>query len=326
MAIFLAVGLRLAGAPVLAESRSAGNTAGAFDPGRAGFQVHYKDEISPYTVNAVFLMPGEVLRLEVPGEDSGGFTFEYEDGEGGVDSSGKLTSAGPRSWKWRAPDSAGVYPLELSRADGEAVRFNAFVMVPATETKEGYLHGYHIGEYPPPIKKTEFYQAPRGFIKADAAAAQALVSPHFKLGQFFCKQTPDLPAFLILRERLLLKLEILLEKANEAGFPCNTFHVMSGYRTPYYNRLIGNVKLSAHQFGGAADIFIDVDPEDGEMDDLNRDGKIDQADSDILIALVDALSRNETFLPYLGGLGRYDKTRSHGPFVHVDVRGFRALW
>ncbi|MEO7424616.1 MAG: hypothetical protein ABI036_05470 [Fibrobacteria bacterium] len=319
--------LALALALACSGSLAAGiGKAAPFDPGQAGFQVRYKDETSPYKMNAVFLMPGEVLRLEVPGEDTGAFSLEYVDGDAGVDTSWMISAQGPRSWWWHAPDSAGLYTLEVLRAGGDTVRFNAFVMVPSGEMKSGYLRGYHIGDYPPPIKKTEFYLAPKGFIKVDAEAAQAYVSPHFRLSQFICKQAPDLPAFLVLRERLLLKLEILLAKANEAGFACSTFHVMSGYRTPFYNRLIGNVKLSAHQFGGAADIFIDNDPEDGNMDDLNGDGKSDQGDADMLIALLDALSRNETFIPYLGGMGRYDKTPNHGPFVHVDVRGFRAFW
>jgi uncharacterized protein YcbK (DUF882 family) len=101
---------------------------------------------------------------------------------------------------------------------------------------------------------------------------------------------------------------------------------MSGYRTPFYNKRIGNVKHSAHQYGGAADIFIDAKPEDGEMDDLNGDGKSDEGDSQLLFDLVDKMSLNEFFLPYLGGIGKYSKSASHGAFVHVDVRGFRAIW
>ncbi len=302
--------------------------ARAFDPGKADFQVRYKEEISPYRINAVFLMPGEVLRLDIPEADSGRFQFEFDAGRGGIDTTGRLMRSGPRSWKWKAPDTTGFSQLRLIREPGgDTVGFNAFTMVPAAEMKGEYLRGYRIGEYPPlPAGKTGFYRPPPGFVKLDAVSAQAMVSPHFRLGQFACKQSADLPAYLVLKERLLLKLEILLETANDAGFACDTFHIMSGYRTPFYNRLLGNVKLSAHQFGGAADIFIDADPEDGEMDDLNGDGKIDAADSDLLINLVDALSRNETFIPYLGGIGRYDRNQSHGPFVHVDVRGFRALW
>jgi len=213
------------------------------------------------------------------------------------------------------------------RAARDTVLFNAFVMVPISEMQGEYLRGYHIGAYPhSPLKGLDFYRVPKGFIKMDLGSARRAISPHFRLGQFVCKQSAALPAYLFLKERLILKLELALEKANRAGYACSTFHVMSGYRTPFYNRLIGNVKHSAHQFGGAADIFIDANPADGKWTILNGDGKSDGADSGLLFDLVDAMSLNEFFLPYLGGIGKYSKNQSHGAFVHVDVRGFRAIW
>jgi hypothetical protein len=299
-----------------------------FDPGRAGFTLRYGRETSPYKVNAVFLMPGEALSLETKDADSGRFRIDPEPSDTPYDTAGRMESTGPNGWKWRAPDSAGLYTLRVSREGGsDTIRLNAFVMVPASEMKGEYLRGYHIGKYPSaPLKRLDFYKPPDGFVKVDARTAQARLSPHFRLGQFVCKQTQDLPAYLVLKERLVLKLELVLEKANQAGYACSTFHVMSGYRTPYYNKRIGNVKHSAHQFGGAADIFIDAKPEDGEIDDLNGDGKSDEGDSGLLFDLVDNLSLNEFFLPYLGGIGKYSKNSSHGAFVHVDVRGFRAIW
>ena len=101
---------------------------------------------------------------------------------------------------------------------------------------------------------------------------------------------------------------------------------MSGYRTPFYNRAIGNVKYSRHLWGGAADIFIDEDPKDGTMDDLNRDGIINYKDAAVLYDIVDDLYGKPFYRIFMGGLGRYKKTANHGPFVHVDVRGFRARW
>jgi hypothetical protein len=200
-------------------------------------------------------------------------------------------------------------------------------MVPASAMKDGAIQGYRIGAYPKArLRGLDFYTPPRGFIRLDSASAAARISPHFRLGQFACKQSSRLPAYLLIKERLVLKLELVLEKANQDGYACETFHVMSGYRTPFYNKLIGNVKQSAHQFGGAADIFIDNDPMDGEMDDLNHDGRSDGDDSELLFKLVDAMSLNEFYLPYLGGIGKYSKNESHGAFVHVDVRGFRAIW
>jgi hypothetical protein len=291
----------------------------AFEPGRLGFSVAYKEESSRYRVNAVFLLPGETFDLKVESNDTGAFVLE--------DPALRARQAGPRQWAWTAPDSSGLYPLRISRASGDTMLVNAFVMVPASEMQGEYLRGYHIGKYPKtPLRGLAFYGRPRGFIRLDSATLGASVSPHFRLAQFVCKQTSALPAYLVLKERLILKLELILEKANEAGWACETFHVMSGYRTPFYNHLIGNVKLSAHQFGGAADIFIDSDPEDGEMDDLNGDGRNDGGDSELLFKLVDEMSLNEFYLPFIGGIGKYSKNESHGAFVHVDVRGFRAIW
>jgi hypothetical protein len=312
--------------------------AGAFDAGRAGFTIKYKDETSPYRVCAVFLMPGEILEIKIAGHERGRFRLDLpanaradtsrpaEPDTGAGSSSGSLS--GSLSWTWKAPDSAGLYPLRVSRdSSRDTILLNAFVMVPASEIKDGYLRGYHIGDYPKSLLKgLEFYRPPQGFVRVDRETVNAKLSPHFTLGQFLCKQSAALPAFLLIKERLVLKLELVLEKTNEEGYACETFHVMSGYRTPFYNRLIGNVKFSAHQFGGAADIFIDASPKDGEMDDLNRDGRQDGEDSELLFNLVDRMSVNEYFLPYLGGIGKYSKNRSHGAFVHVDVRGFRAVW
>ncbi len=101
---------------------------------------------------------------------------------------------------------------------------------------------------------------------------------------------------------------------------------MSGYRTPYYNNAIGNVKYSRHIYGGAVDIFIDENPKDDMMDDLNQDGKIDYRDAAVIYRIIDELYGKKFYDPFLGGLARYKKTNNHGPFVHVDVRGRRARW
>jgi hypothetical protein len=131
---------------------------------------------------------------------------------------------------------------------------------------------------------------------------------------------------MVLREKLLLKLELILANVNELGYQCHTFNILSGYRTPYYNKTIGNVTYSRHMWGGAADIFIDENPRDDIMDDLNRDGKIDWRDAKILYDIIDDMSWEAFFEPFVGGLARYKKTLTHGPFIHVDVRGRRTRW
>jgi hypothetical protein len=204
---------------------------------------------------------------------------------------------------------------------------NVFVMVPADNVKGEYLGEYRIGKYPKEAYKgLDIYTPPRGFVKVTQGNSRTLISPHFRLSQFVCKQEGGFPKYVVLREELLLKLELILTRANEAGIHCSTFTVMSGYRTPFYNRSIGNVKYSRHLWGGAADIFVDENPRDDLMDDLNGDGVINWRDAAVIYDIIDGLYGKRVYEPYIGGLARYRKTASHGPFVHVDVRGFRARW
>ena len=130
---------------------------------------------------------------------------------------------------------------------------------------------------------------------------------------------------MLIRERLLLKLEYLLEKVNEKGHEVNTFGFISGYRTPYYNALIKNVPYSRHVYGGAADIYIDQD-NDGSMDDLNQDGTINEHDVQIFYKIVDSEYEKASYSKYKGGLGFYRKNGRHNGFIHVDVRGWKARW
>lgn len=151
------------------------------------------------------------------------------------------------------------------------------------------------------------------------------VSPHFTLGQFLCKQESQYPKYIVLQESLLILLEALLGAVREAGYPVATFGVISGYRTPYYNKRIGNVANSRHVYGDAMDFFVDVDG-DGLMDDLNGDGRKNREDIDLLYEIVEAFLRRPENKVLVGGVGRYYQSAHHGGFIHVDSRGYRARW
>lgn len=200
-------------------------------------------------------------------------------------------------------------------------------MVPFSQIEDECLKDFRIGRYPSkPLKGLSIYEPPGGFIEITEENQETLIAPHFRIRQFLCKQECGCPKYLVLRERLLLKLERILEEFNRRGYCCQTLHIMSGYRTPYYNKLIGNVAYSRHLWGGAVDFFIDEDPRDEMMDDLNGDGRINFKDATILSDIIEDISQKPWYSRFPGGLGWYRKTASHGPFVHVDVRGHRARW
>jgi hypothetical protein len=298
-----------------------GHPAAGYSPERAGFSVKFKDEISPYRVMGVFVLPGELLTLEAQ-DPLKKHQYEFRS------SAGETNQIASNKWRWQAPGKTGLYPLKIIHVPSrDSVILNVFVMIPRDKSNEEYLNGYRIGKYPTiPFRQLPVYKPPKGFIEVTKENQETLVSPHFKLKQFLCKQAGNYPKYLVLRERLLLKLELILEKANEKGYGCETFSVLSGYRTPYYNKMVKSVQYSRHIYGGAADIFIDENPKDGMMDDLNLDGKIDYQDAGVLYDMIEAMRSKPWYSLFIGGLGKYRRTTSHGPFVHVDERGFRARW
>ena len=294
----------------------------AFVADRLSFSVRVKDEVSSHRVLGVFVAPGEELEIEVLDGSQSPIGYRLEVTAGSVD--GGTTGR----WTWHTPAAKGLHPLRIVRAGSrEVMILNVFVTVPYQKLEGEQLSGYRIGSYPQmPFRGLSIYLPPPGFVEVTSENRTVPVSPHFTLGQFVCKQAGGYPKYVVLRERLLLKLELLLERMNEQGYAAETFHVMSGYRTPSYNKGIGNVKYSRHIYGDAADIFIDERPRDGMMDDLNGDGSIDAADADILRDTVEEMVPKPWYEPFIGGLGRYQKKSHRGPFVHVDTRGFRARW
>jgi Peptidase M15 len=293
-----------------------GNTADR----RAGFELRAGGEPIPFDVMAAFVLPGEELPLAVTSADS---SFEV----GGE--AGELRATGPNLWTWRAPLTPGAYPVRVAREDGSAaVTLNVFVMVPYDRMEKGVLGGYRIGAYPQRWKPgLAGYDRPRGFVEVNAATEGVQVAPHFTLGQFVCKEGKGFPKYLVLRPTLLVKLERLLEVAKDHGMQASTFRLMSAYRTPVYNRGIGNTTtFSRHQYGDAADIFVDEFPADGVMDDLNRDGRGDRGDARLLSSWAEEIDRAPGDDALVGGLSAYGSTEAHGPFVHVDARGYPARW
>lgn len=268
-------------------------------------------------VSAVTVLPGERLELDVP------------PGSTVVHGGGTATKVGEDRFEWIAPGEPGAHALSITgpaEAGGGEVRLNLLVARPADEIVDGVLNGYRIGAYrETPLRGDPAYLPPRGFIEVSEEDHDILVAPHFTLGEFLCKQEGD-PKYVVLSSPLLIKLEMILEAVNQGGIPARGLTVMSGYRTPFYNRSIGNTTdYSRHLFGDAADIYVDEDG-DGDMDDLNGDGVSGLADARILAGVVERLARSGHPQYRAGGIASYRPTGAHRGFVHVDARGQRARW
>lgn len=294
----------------------------SFDPGKAEISTKINDTIVPYREFAFFVMPFAELSFEVVEQKVKKkivLTDEHHQLVAGVENN---------RWNWNAPGKPGLYQFRFRESTGGLLqKINIFVMVPYSDLKGEYLNGYRIGTYPNSLfRNLAIYKPPSGFIEVTAENSKTKVSPHFTLEQFLSKQESRFPKYLVLKEELVLKLELILQNVNQKGIRCDGFVIMSGYRTPFYNKAIGNVKYSRHLWGGAADIYIDENPKDQLMDDLNNDGELNYKDAAILYDLIDEMYGKSFYATLTGGLSHYRKTRYHGPFVHIDVRGFRVRW
>ncbi len=209
-------------------------------------------------------------------------------------------------------------------------RFSLVTMKSFGEKVAGSVGGYRVGYWPEEKGRlrSEAYENPEGFIEVTPQNQFMLVSTHFSLRDFLTHDQPNVwPKYLVLREPLLDKLELVIQDLEKHGFRAGGMQVLSGFRTPEYNLALGDesgrARDSRHQFGDAADVIIDNDG-NGRMDDLNRDGRVSFADARVILAAVERVEREYPDL--IGGVGLYHSSGPSGPFAHIDVRGSRARW
>jgi Peptidase M15 len=214
-----------------------------------------------------------------------------------------------------APPSTGVETVFTMRSFGQKVK--------------AWLNGYRLGYWPQEKGRlrSEAYRNPDGFIEVTPDNEDTRVSEHFRLRDFVSHDQKDVwPKYVVLREPLLDKLELVIEDLNDHGVNAEGMRIRSGFRTPAHNQAVrneGSARDSRHQFGDAADVFIDEDG-NGKMSDLNGDHKVNFADVKLIL---DAVERVEARYPELvGGTGLYAYSGRSGPFAHIDVRGTRARW
>ncbi len=269
-------------------------------------------------LQAVFRTPGEDLGAE---EADPHFAGVVDDGDGQV------------LEQDTAPAQPGVYKLavELDKARRPVSDLQLVTLVPFAEKKNAKIGLYYLGNWPYEsggTPRSKQYANPSGFIEVTRDNKDLPVSEHFQVGQFLTKNQFDVwPKYVIVDENLLDKLELTVAELKADGVRVDHVHVMSGFRTPGYNKSGGNTggraNLSRHMYGDAADVYVDND-RNGAPDDITGDGRVDTADAE---RFAKAAERVEAKQPALvGGIGIYKACCGHGPFTHVDTRGYRARW
>ncbi|MBX3173465.1 MAG: hypothetical protein KF709_03590 [Gemmatimonadaceae bacterium] len=218
---------------------------------------------------------------------------------------------------WRVRDSLSGVPF-------------AFITLrPFAEKQEGRVGVYRVGRWPYEGRepREDAYRLPDGFIEVTEENAELRLSRQFRLRDFLDHSQEEVwPKALVLDLRLVDKLELITDALRAAGHSRARLVLNSGFRTPQTNaRGVRSAQTpdSRHQYGDAADIFVDGNG-DGRMDDLNGDGRVTLADAQVLAGVVRQVER--WFPELTGGIGLYAGSNGRSPFVHVDTRGVTARW
>jgi hypothetical protein len=228
------------------------------------------------------------------------------------------------------PASRGVPGLYLLDADGRPETEPYAAVLPFRAKIGPYVGNYRLGFWPEERRRSyDPEDLPAGFIEVHRQDVDIRISAHFSLGDFLVqdsRQEHVWPKYVVIREELIEKLELVLDEIERMGIPASHVRVLSGFRSPEHNARGGHHGMAAesrHQYGDAVDLIIDADL-DGRMDDLNGDGRVDINDAMLLAAAVERVESRHPDL--IGGLGVYHAMGPSGPFVHIDVRGTRARW
>ena len=244
----------------------------------------------------------------------------------------ELTSGAATETTTVTPAKTGVWnvAIRLGSAIKPITDLNVITLRPFEEKNRGRIGRYLIGSWPGERRRglRNTYANPSGFIEVTPQNQDTYVSQHFRLRDFLTKDQANVwPKYLVLETKMVDKIELVLADLESRGYQTHGVKVLSGFRTPQYNASGGDPRgraaLSRHMYGDAADIYIDNNG-DGRMDDLNGDRRININDARVIQQSVDRVERAHPALA--GGCGLYPGTGSHGPFVHIDTRGFRARW
>lgn len=232
-----------------------------------------------------------------------------------------------------APEKSGIYDfgIGLNRAVREIADISIVTLVPRSQKRGGRIGSYQLGTWPwesGGTPRSESYAPPQGFIEVTPENQDFNVSEHFQLRDFLTKDQRNVwPKYLLLQPRLVDKLELTIQELQRQGVRVTHVHVMSGFRTPQYNHSGGNTagraNLSRHMYGDASDVYVDNN-RDGQPDDITGDGRVTTKDAERFAQAAEIVERQHRTL--VGGIGVYTACCGHGPFTHVDVRGFRARW
>lgn len=248
-----------------------------------------------------------------------------------------------RTLAFTAPTTPGTYYMSFSLSAGGASRdYEMCVFVPykATGKRAGkgidvFVDGANVGNYRDVVHSgnakvkdnPDSYKPPVWWIRITPDNESFEVVPGLPVGNLVAptEDTGLRHSDLVpVNYAMWTAIETLRSALEAKGIPGSAMKLISVFRTPEYNRMIGSNAFGRHIFGDAFDFYIDLEG-DTKASDLNGDGKVDRRDAYRVVAIIENLQAAGK-LP-MGGVGVYYTIGGdHGLTMHLDTRGHRATW
>jgi len=218
--------------------------------------------------------------------------------------------------------------------------FHFLVMYPFDRDGSGIIEGYPIGIYPnedgDDVKSSisshkEAYKPPEYFIKITPENATVQIFEHFRLGDFSPPNEKGKNHFIALDPRLVTRLENIISGLKEKNLNVTGLKILRAYLSPYEVERLSRKDIKIAKFSrtiyGDSVIFIVDENNDGIMDDLNNDGKLDNKDLNLIEEIVQNLESQSRLY---GGIGLYyyfkDLIHKDTPCIQIDTRGHHSRW
>jgi len=270
---------------------------------------------------------------------------------GGTDGRASYLTASMAELRIDRPARLAATPSEPAPAVIRAGKKGVLLLpgVPFDRNGDGILQGQNIGIYPNEagpdvpqaiLDRREYYRPPMTFYRLDERTREARVTPRLTLEDLVPPVFPgearkddgEGPRFAAISPRLVRFLKAFEAKLAEKNLDPARLEILRGFVSPTERRRLERqdvflAEFSRFQYGDAAAMILEAESAgEPEMADLNDDGSVDIADSEILAGWA-----KETMdeLGIYGGLGIAADYQGPGPaegtpYVHVDLRGWYA--
>ncbi len=260
-------------------------------------------------------------------------------------SSGRLQGMAPGSVRWYPPVGGGLGRVSVTVADDDRTASAQADFLAGTlfdREGDGTLGGTIIGIYPnehaesaPGVvgRNASSYEPPGVFYRIDADTSDRGIVGYWSLGRLNPPVfTDEEVRYVAMDERIPAFAEAVESAVADAlQVAPGSLRVLRGFVSPNERARLERMgiqlaEFTRFQYGDCLALIVDEN-RDYRMDDLNKDGKSDAGDAEMLAGVVEDAMRENALRGGVGICSSFEGPNHIGtPYVQADLRGWTVTW